>query len=79
MAQQVGETGSGKPGFPECFENALGDMDQARELPYRPAAAQRRINRPDRWQHPTAFRSYPEAFPCQLVGGHRWKAAAPRA
>jgi hypothetical protein len=26
-----------------CFTHALGDLDQARELPYRPAAAQRRI------------------------------------
>ena len=43
MAQQSARRGRENQGFPECFEHALGDMDQARELPYRPAAAQRRI------------------------------------
>ena len=43
MAQQSARRGRDNQGFPQCFEHALGDMDQARELPYRPAAAQRRI------------------------------------
>jgi hypothetical protein len=42
MAQQSARRGQENQGFPQCFEHALGDMDQARELPYRPAA-QRRI------------------------------------
>src|SRR6267378_6742821 len=43
MAQQSARRGRENQGFPQCLEHALGDMDQARELPYRPAAAQRRI------------------------------------
>src|SRR5260370_32167544 len=43
MAQQSARRGRDNQGFPPCLEHALGDMDQARELPYRPAAAQRRI------------------------------------
>src|ERR1700726_1262898 len=43
MAQQSVRRGRENQGFPQCFKHALGDMDQARELPYRPAAAQRRI------------------------------------
>jgi hypothetical protein len=43
MAQQSATRGQENQGFPQCFEHALGDLDQARELPYRPAAAQRRI------------------------------------
>src|ERR1700732_702761 len=43
MAQQSVRRGRENQGVPQCFKHALGDMDQARELPYRPAAAQRRI------------------------------------
>ena len=43
MAQQSARRGQDNQGFPQCFEHALGDMDQARELPYRPAAVFRRI------------------------------------
>jgi len=43
MAQQSARRGQENQCFPQCFEHALGEMDQARELPYRPAAAQRRI------------------------------------
>src|SRR5260370_33881628 len=43
MAQQSARRGRDNQGFPPCLEHALGDMDQARELPYRPAADQRRI------------------------------------
>jgi len=42
MAQQSARRGRENQGFTQCFEHALGEMDQARELPYRPAAAQRR-------------------------------------
>src|SRR5215472_1180437 len=42
MAQQSARRGRENQCFPQCFEHALGEMDQARELPYRPAAAQRR-------------------------------------
>ena len=43
MAHQSARRGQENQCFPQCFEHALGEMDQARELPYRPAAAQRRI------------------------------------
>src|SRR6516162_4966222 len=43
MAQQSARRGQENQCFPQCFEHALGEMDQAHELPYRPAAAQRRI------------------------------------
>ena len=43
MAQQSARRGQENQCFPQGFEHALGEMDQARELPYRPAAAQRRI------------------------------------
>src|SRR5260370_39235623 len=43
MAQQSARRGRENQGFPQCLEHALGDMDQARDRPYRPAAAQRRI------------------------------------
>jgi hypothetical protein len=39
MAQQSARRGPENQGFPQCFEHALGDMDQTRELPYRPTAA----------------------------------------
>src|SRR6516165_9015602 len=42
MAQQSARRGRENQCFPQCFEHALGEMDQARELPYRPAAAQHR-------------------------------------
>jgi hypothetical protein len=42
MAQQSARRDRENQCFPQCFEHALGEMDQARELPYRPAAAQRR-------------------------------------
>ena len=42
MAQQSARRGRENQCFPQCFEHALGEMDQARELPYRPAATQRR-------------------------------------
>ena len=43
MAQQSARRGRENQGFPQRFEHASGEMDPARELPYRPAAAQRRI------------------------------------
>jgi hypothetical protein len=43
MAQQSARRGRENQGFPQRFEHAAGEMDPARELPYRPAAAQRRI------------------------------------
>src|SRR6516225_2577483 len=42
MAQQSARRGRENQCFPQCFEHALGEVDPARELPYRPAAAQRR-------------------------------------
>jgi hypothetical protein len=39
MAQQSARRGRNNQGFPQCLEHALGDLDPARELPYRPAAA----------------------------------------
>jgi hypothetical protein len=39
MAQQSARRGRKNQGFPQCLEHALGDLDPARELPYRPAAA----------------------------------------
>ena len=41
MAQQSARRGWENQGFPQCFEHALGDLDLARELPYRPAADHR--------------------------------------
>jgi hypothetical protein len=41
MAQQSVRRGRENQGFPQCFEHALGDLDPARELPYRPAAVHR--------------------------------------
>jgi len=38
MAQQSARQGWENQGFPQCFKHALGDLDLARELPYRPAA-----------------------------------------
>ena len=43
MAQQSARRGRENQGFPQCFEHALGDLDPARELPYRPAADHRCI------------------------------------
>src|SRR5229473_8692061 len=43
MAQRSARRGRENQGKPECFEHALGVMDPARELPYRPAADHRRI------------------------------------
>src|SRR5215472_16982445 len=43
MAQQSARRGWENQGFPQCFEHALGDLDPARELPYRPAANHRCI------------------------------------
>ncbi len=43
MAQQSARRGLENQGFPQCFEHALGDLDPARELPYRPAADHRCI------------------------------------
>ena len=43
MAQQSARRGWDNQGFPPCFEHALGDLDPARELPYRPAADHRCI------------------------------------
>ena len=41
MAQQSARRGRKNQGFPQCLEHALGDLDPARELPYRPAADHR--------------------------------------
>ena len=41
MAQQSARRGRENQGFPQCLEHALGDLDPARELPYRPAADHR--------------------------------------
>jgi hypothetical protein len=38
MAQQSARRGWDNQGFTQCFEHAAGDLDPARELPYRPAA-----------------------------------------
>jgi hypothetical protein len=43
MAQQLVKRGRKNQGFPQCLEHALGDLDPARELPYRPAAVRFRI------------------------------------
>ena len=43
MAQQSARRGRKNQGFPQCLEHALGDLDPARELPYRPAATRVRI------------------------------------
>ena len=43
MAQQSARRGRENQGFPQCFEHAWGDLDPARELPYRPAANHRCI------------------------------------
>src|SRR5712691_9682723 len=43
MAQRSARRGRENQGCPKCFEHALGVMDPARELPYRPAADHRRI------------------------------------
>jgi hypothetical protein len=48
MAQQSARRGRDNQGFPLCFEHAGGDMDPARELPYRPAAVFLPHHRPDR-------------------------------
>lgn len=53
------------------------DMVPVRELPYGPAAM-RRINRPERWQHPT-IATYPNLPPCFFRGVHRWVAVQFRA
>src|SRR6516225_12490281 len=47
MAQQSARRGRENQCFPQCFEHALGEMDQARELPYRPAAQHRIRGRTD--------------------------------
>src|SRR6516162_3140713 len=47
MAQQSARRGRENHWFPQCFEHALGEMDQARELPYRPAAQHRIRGRTD--------------------------------
>jgi len=43
MAQRSARRGRENQGFPQCVEHALGDLDPARELPYRPAADYRCI------------------------------------
>ena len=43
MAQQSVRRGRKNQGFPQCLGHALGDLDPARELPYRPAATRVRI------------------------------------
>ena len=76
MAQQSARRGRENQGFTQCFEHALGEMDQARELPYRPAATRRRtIGRTDgsiRLRH-----NNPDVFSCRKGGVHRWKADIP--
>jgi hypothetical protein len=42
MAQQSARRGRENQCFPQCFEHALDEMEEAREFPHRPAAAQRR-------------------------------------
>jgi hypothetical protein len=74
MAQQSARRGPENQGFPQCFEHALGDMDRARELPYRPAAAQRRITGRTDGSIRLRATAIPKFSLATKGGVHRWKA-----
>jgi hypothetical protein len=74
MAQQSARRGRDNQGFPQCFEHALGDMDQARELPYRPAAAQRRITGRTDGSIRLRTTTIPKFSLATKGGVHRWNA-----
>ena len=77
MAQQSARRGWENQGFPQCFEHALGEMDPVRELPYRPAAAQRRITGRTDGSIRLRATNNPEVFSCHEGGVHRWKPDTP--
>jgi hypothetical protein len=75
MAQQSARRGRENRAFPQCFEHALGDMDQARELPYRPAAAQCRTTGRTDGSIRLRATAIPKFSLATKGGVHRWKAA----
>jgi hypothetical protein len=79
MAQQSARRGRKNQGFPQCLEHALGDLDPARELPYRPAATHIRIRgRTDgsiRLRAKTILKFSLDREGASTEGGvHRWEA-----
>src|SRR6516165_654473 len=73
MAQQSARRGRENQCFPQCFEHALGEMDQARELPYRPAAQCRIRGRTD-GSIRLRTTTIPKFSLATKGGVHRWKA-----
>jgi hypothetical protein len=65
MAQQSARRGWENQGFPQCFKHALGDLDLARELPYRPAADYRCITGRTDGSIRLRANTILKVFPCQ--------------